>query len=428
MKKLLSLIMAMVLASALFGCGSPDSSSSGGDSAGGSETASSAEGNTGETKKLTMILRAGSYTDVMKNMAPAFGEEHNVEFEYLDLDVANMYEKIALNSKSNQGSYDVLMIDEPWFREFQETGIISNLSELGCELDDDFIQEVTEICVDDNGDVYGVPFYGNVELMLYNVDVLSQYGYDAPPTSWTEVLDLAKKVKADGGKDGYLVRAQAGENVVIDIYPLLLAHGANILDENNQPTINTPEFKAALEFYIELKNAGQIMEKDDIVASVSNGDAAMSLTWPGWYLPEADEPIKFAPAPNKVGDGDEEHTSTSIYGIWYLGVASNSQNKELAMEYIDYITSPEIMTESVKFGGVPTRHSSYQDEEVQEARPHLASVYEAVQHAKFRPQLKEWPQITNAVGIELDNAIQNAKSVDQALADAQAAVERLLQG
>lgn len=50
MKKLLSLIMAMVLASALFGCGSPDSSSSGGDSAGGSETASSAEGNTGETK------------------------------------------------------------------------------------------------------------------------------------------------------------------------------------------------------------------------------------------------------------------------------------------------------------------------------------------------------------------------------------------
>jgi len=55
-------------------------------------------------------------------------------------------------------------------------------------------------------------------------------------------------------------------------------------------------------------------------------------------------------------------------------------------------------------------------------------VYEALQHAKFRPQLKEWPQITNAVGIELDNAIQNAKSVDQALADAQAAVERLLQG
>ena len=73
-------------------------------------------------------------------------------------------------------------------------------------------------------------------------------------------------------------------------------------------------------------------------------------------------------------------------------------------------------------------HSSYQDEEVKEARPHLASVYEALQHAKFRPQLKEWPQITNAVGIELDNAIQNAKSVDQALADAQAAVERLLQG
>ena len=58
----------------------------------------------------------------------------------------------------------------------------------------------------------------------------------------------------------------------------------------------------------------------------------------------------------------------------------------------------------------------------------LASVYEALQHAKFRPQLKEWPHITNAVGIELDNAIQNAKSVDQALADAQAAVERLLQG
>ena len=62
------------------------------------------------------------------------------------------------------------------------------------------------------------------------------------------MLDLAKKVKADGGKDGYLVRAQAGENVVIDIYPLLLAHGANILMENNQPTINTRSLKPLSNF------------------------------------------------------------------------------------------------------------------------------------------------------------------------------------
>lgn len=60
------------------------------------------------------------------------------------------------------------------------------------------------------------------------------------------------------------------------------------MDENNQPTVNTPEFKAAMEEYLALYKLGNTLDKDDIVASVTSGETALAQIWPGWYVPTAD--------------------------------------------------------------------------------------------------------------------------------------------
>jgi len=374
--------------------------------------------------KLTLVLRAGSYTDVMKALAPQFEAENNCTIEILDLDFSDMYQKIALDSMNAKGAYDVIMIDGSWFTEFLTNDMLTNLTAMNYTLDDDFIAGTTKGGQDAEGNVFAVPFFGNVQLFYYNKDVLANYGFDAAPTDWATVLELAEKVKADGSI-GFAARAQAGENIVTDIDPLVLASGGQIMDADNNITINTPEYTNALEQYIKLIGAGQIMAKDDIVAAVNNGTAAMSLIWPGWYTPGAGEPTSFALMPNKLTPDAEEH-NTAWYGLWYLGVTANSQNKDLALKFIDYSTSAESEIATVAQGLTPIRHSPYQDASVLEQSPQLAIVYEALKNGVYRPSVPQWTEITNTLGVELDNAVQGAKTVEAALADAQSACEEIM--
>ena len=167
------------------------------------------------------------------------------------------------------------------------------------------------------------------------------------------------------------------------------------------------------------------MAKDDIVAAVNNGSAAMSLIWPGWYTPGADEPTSFALMPGKATPDGEEH-STAWYGLWYLGVTANSQSKDLALKFIEYVTSSESEIATVSCGLTPIRHSPYQDASVLEQSPQLAVVYEALKNGVYRPSVPQWTDITNTLGAELDNAVQGAKTVETALADAQAACEEVM--
>ena len=130
--------------------------------------------------------------------------------------------------------------------------------------------------------------------------------------------------------------------------------------------------------------------------------------------------------PNKMTPDGEEHDS-AWYGLWYLGVTGNSQNKELALKFIQYATSAASEIETVQYGLTPIRHSPYQDASVLEQVPQLSIVYEALQRGVYRPAVTQWTDITNTLGTELDNAAQGAKTVEQALVDAQTACEAVME-
>lgn len=373
--------------------------------------------------KLTLILRGGTYSDVIKTMIPAFEKENNVTCEIIDLSFADLHDKIALDARNPKGAYDLLMVDGSWIPEFIEYGVVKNLSDIGYTLDSDFIKEVTVAGVNKAGKVFCVPYFGNVNVFFFNDALLKSV--NAPvPTTWNDVLETAKKIQATG-KTGYLARAQAGDNITTDFLPVLLSHGGWLFNDKGDVTINTPEFKAALEFYLKLKDAGKIMDKDDIVAAISGGNAGMGLAWPGWYVPKVDGPAHYSVIPTKVNASSPSRPS-SIYGVWFLGVAENSQNPQLAMKLLQYITNAENQIASVKLGGVPVRHSAYKDAGVLAANPHFNIVYNALQSGVYRPLVIEWTDITIALGNELDAAVHGVKTVSKALADAQAAVEKIM--
>ena len=413
MKKLLALLLALGMTMSLAACGSNGDTEEG---AGGESS--------GDPTKLTLILRGGTYADVIKECLPAFEAEHNVKCEVQELEESDLYTGIAMDAINEKGTYDLCMVDGSWMAEFTENGVLANLSELGYELDDDIIPATTSICYVGD-DVYLAPYYGNVTVLMFNKANVQAAGYDADTiASLDDVLKICQQAQADG-KKGFIYRGDGQNNLVVDFLPILLSYGGWVIDENNKPTVNTDEFKAAMNYYLELIATGEAQVKDDLIASVDTGAGTMGIGWPGWYTPTADSTADYIALSGAATAGAEAYNS-NVYGIWTIGVPANSQNKELAVELLKYLMDPEVQKSTVPSGGVPCRYSSLQDEEVLATYPQYAVVCDALETGVYRPVIAEWTQFYTILGTEMDNIINGMKTVDQGLADAQTQLEELM--
>ena len=382
-RKLLTLVLAGAMVCSLAACGGNNNSES-------SET--SADGRT----QMSIALRGGVYADVLKECLPAFEEEHNVTIDVQELSEEDLHTSVALNATSAEGAYDLCMVDGSWMAEFTDAGVLANLTELGYELDDDIIEATTSICyVDDN--VYLAPYYGNVTVLMLNKAIVEEAGYTADTVDSLEaVLDICQQAQANG-KKGFIYRGDNQNNLVVDFLPILLSYGGWVVDENNQPTVNSEEFVNAMNYYMELIATGEAQVKDDLVASVDSGAAAMGIAWPGWYTPTADTPADYI-ALNGKATPDAEANNANVYGIWCLGIPSNSQNKELAAELLAYLMDPEVQYGTVASGGVPCRYSSLQDEEVLAQYPQYEVVCQALESGVYRPVIAEWTEFYTTLG------------------------------
>ena len=420
MKKALSLILALAMALSLAACGGSKTETPA-DNGG-----STADNTSAEPTQMTLILRGGTYAEALKASLPDFEAEHNVKVDVQELSFDDLHTGIALDAVNSTGAYDLCMVDGSWMAEFTENNVLANLSEMGYSFDDDIIPATTTICkVDDN--IYLAPFFGNVTVMLYNKQLIADAGYTPEDiTTFEDLKVIAQKTK-DAGKTGFLIRGGSADNIVSDFIPHLLVHGGWVIDENNQPTVDTPEFKAAMQEYLDLYALGGTMDKDDIVAAIDGGTAALGQAWPGWYVPTADTAANYTVIPTKLNDSDTAK-NTSMYGVWCIGIPNNAPHKDLALELLEYVMSPEVQLASIEVGGVPCRTSCLLNEDVLATYPQYETVCAALQTGVYRPVIAEWTQFTNILGTEMDNIIQGTKTIDQGLADAQTQLVELMNG
>ena len=372
-----------------------------------------------EPETLTLLLRAGTYGEVVKALIPEFEAEHNCKIEYSEETFDDLHTKISMDAINSEGTYDVIVVDGSWKAEFIDNDILADLTELGYEYDEDIIPATLPAGIGPDGHAYLIPFYGNVTIFMYNEDLIDKYNDGEVPTNWADVLELAQTMKADG-VDGYLLRAGAGDSNVSDFLPVLKSFGAWVMnDDYTEITINTPEAKAALQMYIDLYKAGNMLDKDNIVAAINSGTAAMAVGWPGWG---ADH---YTTIPT-MADEDSEPQNSSIYGCWFIGMAANSTHKDLALEFLEEVTSAEYQQETVEIGGVPCRESCLLNEESLEINPNLEVVYGSLSVGTYRPFVTFWSEYYTILGPYLEAAVMGQMTVDEALDTAQAELESLL--
>jgi len=409
MKKILCIVLSLVLACGCVFSGCADRKSE--------------DPNDG-LPELTLALRSGIYSDVIRECLPAFEEENAVRCNVLELSEDDLHSLVTNDSDNTEGSYDLCMVDGSWMAEYTDRKVLADLGGLGYELDDDIIPATTQICYHE-GKTYLTPYYGNVTVLLYNRFLLKMAGYEPSDlVSMEDILTICKSSESIGNL-GFMYRGDSNNNYVVDFLPVLLSFGGWLVDEENKPTVDTPEFKRAMNFYIELINTGKAETRDKLVMAIANNAATMAIGWPGWYTPAKKSAADYCAIAGKENMESRAYNA-NVYGIWALGIPNNSTNKELAVKLLEHLMDREVQRSTIPSGGVPCRYSSLKDEEVLKDYPQYREVCNALENGIYRPIMVEWPEFYGILGQEMDYMINGQKSVDEGLMAAQERLEDLL--
>ena len=375
---------------------------------------------------LTLALRAGTYSEVIKKCIPGFEEKYGIKCNVLELGEDALHSLISDDSVNENGKYDLCMVDGSWMAEYISKDVLADLGKLGYELDDDVITATKSICYS-NGSLYLAPYYGNVTVLLYNKLMIKEAGYK--PEDIRSLDDILKICQFQEKRHnlGFLYRGDTPNNIVVDFLPILCSYGGWVVDENNNPTINNAKFRAALQMYKGLIETGRAVKKEDLIAAVANKAATMGVGWPGWYTPTRNSSMDYLAISGRAF-GFSIPYNANIYGVWTIGIPKNSGKKESAAKLLSYLMEPELQKATVPWGGVPCRYSSLNDPVVLAKFPQYEVICKALEGGVYRPVMQEWSQFYTILGKEMKRILDDEISVDEGVTVAQEKLEELMSG
>ncbi|HLU63195.1 MAG TPA: sugar ABC transporter substrate-binding protein [Protaetiibacter sp.] len=327
------------------------------------------DGGGGGEQTLRVTLANHVWTDIVKDKISEFEAAHEgvtVEITQLGEDQLSDQYNVKLNAGTDE--IDVMM-----YRPLQEgklfaqNGYLADLSDYVTQNSDwnwsDF-QEGPVEATSYEGSVVGVPIITEQEVLYYRSDVLEAMGIEVPKTL-DELEAAAKAIKENGEIAGFVARTGVSA-AVTQFSSYLYSMGGDFANADyTESTIDTPEAKAAYELYGRLigqygpDNVSTDMSWPDAAALFAQGQVAFYTDASSLYKNLAEEEnstvwehVGYAPFPAGPA-GSLPYNVPS----WALGINNDSNKKDLAWSFIEWLTSPE-MTLEVQVAGVPAARTS----------------------------------------------------------------------
>ena len=290
--------------------------------------------------------------------------------------------------------------------------------------------------------LYAVPFYGESSMLMYRKDLLAAKGITMPdhPT-WDQVAAAARAVNSSS-VNGICLRGLPGwGEQLAPLDTVVNTYGGRWFDMNWNATLNTPQWKDALTFYVKLlKDAGEPGAGSagftECLNAYNNGKVAMwydATVAASFFTGDAAKNSGYAFAPTKVKDW------SGWLWAWTLAMGSASKKKDAAWTFMDWATSKDYAKlVGTKLGWARvapgTRTSTYSIPEYKAASAGFAQVtldsisHADVTHSTVDPvpyvgiqyvDIDEFQQLGDQVSQEFAKVIAGTETVDQALAKAQ---------
>lgn len=420
----------MVMSGLLAAC------SSGGQSEGGG---AAKEGEAKQAVTITAAMQQHTAVDAIKAMLPDFEKQTGIKVKFDILPQEELHSKTELALASNSDQYDVVMMDMMFTTQYAKAGWVAPLDDMIAKNEatvqsKDFLEGFLNAFKTDNK-TYGLPFYGESTMLMYNKEMFEKAGITKPPGTIDELVTTAKALTKDG-KYGIALRGMRGEGMNIYVWAgFYNAFGGKWLVDG-KPVVNSPEAIKATEVYAELlKNSAppgaSNFSWDQVQLAVQQGTVAMAIDATN-FASRLESPenskvvgkIGYAPVPSGPAG-----SSPSVYTAG-LVIPKGSKHQEAAFQFMAWATSKEIQLKTAIDGmrGDATRKSVWEDQSFRNKYNYPGWIDVTVQsmdkaNPDYRPRIKEWKRMGDRLGIAVSEVLVN-RNAKEALDAAQKDIEQ----
>ena len=371
--------------------------------------------------------------DVMRKIADEYQKRNpNVKVEVevggATSEAQQQYLSTVLSSKD--AALDVILIDVIRPAQWAAQGWAEPLdSYLGADKQK-IMSQYLKAYVDANtvgGKVISLPYFADSQFLYYRKDLLEKYTRPVPKT-WDELMETAKVV-LEGEKNpnmqGFSTAGAPIEGTVCTYLVPLWGMGSDVT-KGGKLNLDTPQARQPFQLYGRMKQAGVLPKNiaeiptDRIRIDMQAGNVLFAQTWGYvWNRLENDADSKVK---GRIGVARLPHDpggqSATCIGGWQLAVSAYSKNKQEAVKFVRYLSSPEVSEmQAVMASHLPVFPAVYKDPDVLKANPWFADALPVVESAKSRPVSHQYPQVSDAIRSNMNAYLAGTKTTDAALAD-----------
>ena len=430
MKRIFIVLLSLVLFFSLIGCG------------GDAETEGTEEN---PTLVTFLVAAAASEKPVIEEVIADFEEANptiDVELMYSVLDSEQRKQNITTALNGKQSDPDVFLMDIAWIGQLAASGWLADLEKHGVDASG-FYDSIIELADRHKGKLIGVPAFVDGGLLYYRTDLLEKYGYSNPPETWSDLIEISKKVqegeRKEGNKDfwGFVWQGKQYEGLICDALEQFVSAGGGFLNKQGEPIIYSPENEKALQTMVDIIHKHKIsppntytgMAEEEARRMFQFGNAMFERNWPyayGLHQTAKDSEVKgkvgVAPLPHYPGG-----QSASTLGGWHMGMSVYSDQKKAAGKFVSYYTSEEVQKHFVlKTGWYPGRPAIYDDAKVVDKYPHIKNLKKVFTGAVPRPTVPYYSEMSSSLQKYINSALAKAMPVEEALKKAQKDVSAII--
>jgi maltose-binding protein MalE len=243
---------------------------------------------------------------------------------------------------------------------------------------DSFIAEPFQANTTFRGNLYQVADrVGNHLTLVYNKNMVPK-----PPETISELITVGQEIVTDEDGDGTPERYALAWNYTEPFFavPFIGMYGGWILDENYQPTLNTPAVVQAAQLIYDLAHKYKIIPKESDYETANalflDGKSAMIINGPwswGTYLKRGMN-IGLSRIPRNEETGQWATPIVSPLG-YVANVNLQGEELAVAIELIRYLTSPEVqLAFAFEFNLIPSRKDLINNPELEKNKLYRAAV------------------------------------------------------
>lgn len=439
-KKLLLMILLFGLVMLMAACNGEDDTESTDAEDTGDEAETETNGDTEEEpEKVTLVYARGlDTTGANEKLVQAFEEKFphiKIEYREMPADTGESHDQYVTMFSSQSSEIDVFDADVIWPAEFAQANYVLELDRFierdGIAMDAYFPGTVA--AGNYNGKQWAMPKFTDAGVFYYRTDIV-----DDPPETWDELIEMASELQGINDTEfGYIMQAAQYEGLITNAIEFIASYGGQIIDEDNNVVVDSPETIRAIEKMQEIANSDFVpdnilnFQEVETENAFIEGNSVFARNWPYMQASSEDESrskVVGNVAITTLPAGDAG--VASALGGWMGMINRYTEHPEEAWEFLKFMSGPEGQKiTAIDGGSAPTLKALYEDEEVKNARPLFANpeFVETLDNAVPRPVTPIYPVVSDIMQIELSKALTGDQTAEETVQNMQAKIEEAMQ-